>query len=232
MSSAAEMLEHMEKLALASFNMSLHLIDTQRNSVKQHGLNCRELRTSRVRALMSGFVPSALIGIHVAVHGKDAQARNWLRRLGYKPAGDGMEAQAGIVPALLRVLHKRDGTLRPVNSETEGAFLELCKYLGLPLSHQITTQDLKDNGVLLSTGLPDGFRLEPVTGNHSTFAGVLWMLGVSMIANDYFLCNCSIWPARFQHMPALASMFQPAEACYSPPCLRSGGPGPDEEPQP
>lgn len=146
-----------------------------------------------MRKLSSAFNVAMLGPIHVALRPLqgdwttvDEDARSWLMKFkdgGSFPTCHDNVAVDGkqVLSDLLSVLDRSTGELLPESKANTSAYLNLHSLLPATSSGQpLTKEELVKKGLLLSPGnLPEGLRLDPVTGNHSTVVAKNFLSGVS-----------------------------------------------------
>ena len=165
---------------------SIELPELQDNRAGDKGLNTRPLFLPRAAQIAANFTISTLLPSHTALRATDAESDKFLLELQKdrvsKVGNIQQEVPAPLVlRALLTVLRDRDGRMMEKTEKNSSCFNLLRSILPVTAdSAPLNTEELARKGLLLTGGFPKGLKIEPVTGNHSNYAGRLFMQSVSL----------------------------------------------------
>jgi len=142
-------------------------------------VNVRAFDPERARFLLRRFRASDLTGMHVALDAQDSEASDWLQRVIDLDTATPLNASedrknSTYLASLFSVIRDRSGQLLP--SPPMAAAIKLAAHCGVP---ELTKAALVSKGLLLAGGLPDGLKVWPITGNHSSYAGRCFVRKVS-----------------------------------------------------
>jgi hypothetical protein len=141
-----------------------------------HTVNNRALDMERLRYILETYSPGRMDANYLCVELLTPDAEEWYKRL----ASQGNGSHVGL-RALLTCLNDTDGTLIPESTERRiEEYRILRELLGLRHTQRVTTEDLIRAQLVDDTKgqIFAGVQLHAVTGNHSSYAGRLWKLGV------------------------------------------------------